>query len=121
MGGKDRKAIFHPWRVGGGCFLAAAAALEDLCSELSVPVAWHKQMQCADAGFEGAGVVSVAVAAAFWAAFVGFGVEILCQFFFHNSLQQCLKESTHRVVSFLGSLLPEVKEFGRMFLHGVSS
>jgi len=65
--------------------------------------------------------VSVAPAAALWAAFVGLGVEVLSQFFFHDSLQQCLKESTHRVVSFLQSLLPEVKEFGRMFLHGVSS
>jgi len=63
----------------------------------------------------------VAPTAALTAAFVWLRVRVLGQSFFHNSLQQRLKESPHRVVSFLKSLLPEVKEFGRMFLHGVSS
>ena len=63
----------------------------------------------------------VAPAAAFWAALVGLRVEMPGQFFFHDSLQQCLKESPHRVVSFLKSLLPDLIEFVRIVLHGVSS
>ena len=109
-GGREERIatqFFHRWRVGGGCFLAATVAFEGLRSGASVSVAWDKQFECADADFEGAAVVSVAVAFALWRALVGSCVKVLGQFFFHNQLQQRLKRSAHRLVSFPQSLLLE--------------
>jgi len=89
-----------PLQRGKQRFPTAAVALKDLRSELFVPVAWSAEwgrvveMQDEE-GSARRSLPPLAPAAAFGAAFVGLRVEMLGQFFFHDSLQQCLKESPH--------------------------